>query len=124
MATQIGYIDTQLRLDSTGKILLNYGLDSRKDQINTYLSINKGEVPFLGFGNNLLQLIFQTTSEDNLLTYLNQLVSDIGNGFGVQVTDYDSTISNDKITLKLYIEYDSLIDTISFIVSNQGNVLL
>jgi len=122
--TSIGYIDTQLRLDFTGKILLNYGVASRKDQINTYLGITTGQLPFNTFGNNMLNMIFESASEANIKIFLNQLIIDISYRFQVAITDYDATISVDKIYIKLYITYDNIVDTISFIIQNSGQVLL
>jgi hypothetical protein len=124
MSTQIGYIDTELKTDNFGQIKRNYGLDSRKDQISTFCKITDGEVPFSTFGNRMINMIFHATTEENIKTFLNQLIIEITELFTVRITDYDAVIDVDKIKLKLYIQYDNKVDTIDFIISNKGEILL
>jgi len=106
------YIDTNLNLDSQGKIKLHQGIDAKKDGINLYLTVNKGEVPFSVFGNEIVLYLFNAESQDSINQLINDLLSAIQTTFGVDIIDYSVIVDEDKIGIKLDLGYNVVLQSI------------
>lgn len=110
MAVEYEYISTKLETDSQGKINWNSGLEAKKDWVQLYLDIIRGEVPFSIFGNTIIFKIFKSIVVEEVELFVDSLVNDIAGKFKLGILDRDVTIDNDNIYIKLYLQNDETVN--------------
>lgn len=103
-------ISSRLALDSSGKIKNFTRLQSKKDGIDLYLDTIRYAIPFSDFGTNILLQIFKSNDEEEINDLVMSLVDDISEIFNVDIEDFDVTIEDDSVKIKLYLFYDEVLE--------------
>jgi hypothetical protein len=96
-------ISSTLETDINGIIKVLSGIESLKDQINLYLTLISGQIPFSNFGNTLILHILDELNPNLINFYVDELIRDISSYFSINLLDYDITIDDTSATIKLYL---------------------
>ena len=112
-------IDSELIINNKGNIVLynSTSINSKKSQIELYLSIEETEIPFSDFGNLINQYIYEELNSEIMEELKNELINEIENRFEIKI--FGSEINIDRVTRtgKLIIYIDkNLKNTLEFIL--------
>ena len=98
-------INKDISADSKGKIkLLSLNsIESKKDLVDLYFTINLGEIPYSDYGNTLLEKIYDVMDDDYARDIVTKLIGDLSLKFGFKIKKYKYTIDYIKRFLSVII---------------------
>ena len=106
----IKYINFKLRSGTDGSIKRLEQFDGLKDQIQSFMDVKRGEVPFLDWGEDVSSHLFRSVNADEITLLVEDLITRISLFFNIDFLDYKAIIDNDKINITLYLNYDDTIE--------------
>lgn len=101
-------VDNDLLPDAQGaiKTFLSDATDGKRALVELWFATELGGVPFLNFGNNLLQQIFQTMNDGEIQARLDAVVQNFKTSFGLDVISESRDVDKDnkKISISLTLQ--------------------